>query len=536
MKQQEFDRILMDDLAAIPPAEHIIATANPLDASITKILWGMVLTFFKLDFLYLNYILPLLGSVLLYLGYRSLRKENQWFKLCWLISGVLLLWHAVFDVLAATPILAQLSRSALNWPLTALTSAAHFTLLFSLRAGLRTAFAATGEKPPKDWLKVGILAEALVYAIAVWCDLVPLTEVDAIFSTFGPQIIDGWEWLYHSRTIAVIILQIFLLFCIGKQGSALVGRGYCVTPAPVRLSAKAVIAGVFAAVLLCLPPVLYLGSHVPMPETQIFDLNLTEQQKQTRQKLVELGLPEGLAGLLDGAELDACADAVAVHNPSYFSAYLKNSIDSDKYDTFATQAFAGQETRLSAWMVVLPDQTIRVYQWFEYTRLPEVRLQEQFSVDPSGNHPQDDYAARLVWEQDGVPYTCQPEVQIKGGQTADQLDEEALWWYENELERLGYLHYSLWIDYSIPKDAETMQGYTAYTADISRHFRQEAEFGSDFYDFFYYAIRHQTGFLQYPYGDLTDLGGHSGSYMNVPGASLYGSVNFQFDLPRSSLP
>ncbi|MBQ8801918.1 MAG: hypothetical protein IJZ52_06510, partial [Clostridium sp.] len=92
MKQQEFDRILMDDLAAIPPAEHIVAAANPLDASITKILWGMVLTFFKLNFFYLNYILPLLGSILLYLGYRSLRKENRWFKLCWLISGVLLLW------------------------------------------------------------------------------------------------------------------------------------------------------------------------------------------------------------------------------------------------------------------------------------------------------------------------------------------------------------------------------------------------------------------------------------------------------------
>lgn len=535
MKQKEFDRILMDDLAAIPPAEHIVAAANPLDASITKILWGMVLTFFKLNFFYLNYILPLLGSILLYLGYRSLRKENRWFKLCWLISGVLLLWHAVFDVLAATPILAQFSRSAWNWPLTALTSAAHFTLLFSLRAGLRTAFAATGEKLPRDWLKAGIIAEALVYAIAVWCDLVPLTEVDAIFPVFGAQIIDGWAWLYHGRTITAIVLQIFLLFCIGKQGSALVGRGYCVTPAPVWLSAKAVIAGVFATVLLCLPPAMYLTNHVPMPETQIFDLTLTEHQEQTRQTLVELGLPEGLAGLLDGTELDACSDAIAVYEPIVLDTIL---LGQERYDqsNFATQAFAGQENRISAWMVVLPDQTIRVYQWFEYTRLPEVRLQEQFSVDPSGNYPQGDYAARLVWKQDGATYTCQPEIQIKGGQTADQLDEEALWWYENELERLGYLHYSLWIDFSIPKDAETMQGYTAYTSDIRRHFQQEAEFGSRFYDFFYYAIRHQTCFLQYPYGDLTDLGGHSGSYMNVPGESLYGVCQFQFDLPRSSLP
>ena len=535
MTQKDFDRILMDDLAELPPSNYVVASATPLNTAIKNILWGMVLIFFKLNFFYLNHILPLLGACLLYLGYRSLRKENKWFRLCWIISGVLLIWHGVWDVLAATPVLAQLSRSALNWPLTALTSAINFTLLFSLRAGLRAAFAATGERQPKDWLKAGIIAEVAVYAIAIWCDLVSLTKVDAIFPVFGPQIVEGWEWLYHTRTFTAIALQIFLLFCIGKQGIALGGRGYRVTPSPVRLPAGRVIAGVFAAVLLALPPAMYLSNHVSMPEGQVFELTLTAEQEQTRQKLVELGLPGGLAELLDGAELDACSDAVAVYEPILLDTIL---LGQERYDqgNFATQSFAGQENRISAWMVVLPDQTIRVYQWFEYTRLPDVRLQEQFSVDPSGNYPQDDYAARLVWEQDGTAYTCRPEVQLKGGQTADQLDEEALWWYENELNRLGYLHYSLWIDFSIPRDAETMQGYTAYTADISRHFEQEAEFGSDFYDFFRYAIRHQTGFLQYPYGDLTDLGGHAGSYMNVPGESLYGSVTFQFDLPRSALP
>lgn len=533
MTQNEFDRILMDDLAELPPTNSIVASANPWRSAMEKIMWGMALNTFKLEFFYLQYILPLLGAVLMYLGFRSLRKENKWFGLCWGITSFTLVWHAVWVVLSATPLSQAWDNSSLFWPMTTVLNLLSLARLVLLRAGIRIAFAATGEPKPKDWLGRGILAHLGAYAVAVWSTLVPLTEPSAFF---GPQIMDEWRWLYYGRSIAFIALEIYLLVCISRQTNALAGRGYTITPAPVKCSARTVFLAVFAAVALALPPAMYLGSHVPMPEAQVFAFDLTEQQAQTRQKLVELGLPEGLADLLDGTELDTCAGAVAVYEPVYFSSYLKGSLSPTEHETFATQSFAGLETRISAWTVVLPDQTVRFYQWFEYTSLPEVRLQEQFSVDPSGSYPQDGYAARLVWAQDGTVYTCRPEVQLTGGQTADQLDEEALWWYEHELERLGHLHYSLWIDFSIPKNAETLQGYTAYTADISSHFEQEAEFGSGFYDFVHYAIRHQTGFLQYPYGDLSELGGHAGSYMNVPGESLYGTCQYSFDLPRSALP
>ena len=47
---------------------------------------GMGLTTVTLNFLYLDYILPAIGMVLLLLGLRSLRRENRWFGACYGIT------------------------------------------------------------------------------------------------------------------------------------------------------------------------------------------------------------------------------------------------------------------------------------------------------------------------------------------------------------------------------------------------------------------------------------------------------------------
>lgn len=45
--------------------------------ALCRILWGLALCTFRLEVFYLQYLLPLLGATLLYLGYRSLRRENR---------------------------------------------------------------------------------------------------------------------------------------------------------------------------------------------------------------------------------------------------------------------------------------------------------------------------------------------------------------------------------------------------------------------------------------------------------------------------
>ena len=82
MKQDEFDLRLTREMADLPPDPGEVQDYNPWQAAMSRILWGMALTTFRLEFFYLQYLLPLLGAALMYLGYRSLRRENPWFRLC----------------------------------------------------------------------------------------------------------------------------------------------------------------------------------------------------------------------------------------------------------------------------------------------------------------------------------------------------------------------------------------------------------------------------------------------------------------------
>lgn len=119
MKQDEFELRLTQEMADLPPGPGEVQDYNPWQAAMSKLLWGMALTTFRLEFFYLQYLLPLLGAALMYLGYRSLRRENPWFRLCWGLSGLLLAIHIALDILAATPVMGWIAGNpAVNWGLT----------------------------------------------------------------------------------------------------------------------------------------------------------------------------------------------------------------------------------------------------------------------------------------------------------------------------------------------------------------------------------------------------------------------------------
>ena len=146
MKQDEFELRLTQEMADLPPGPGEVQDYNPWQAAMSKLLWGMALTTFRLEFFYLQYLLPLLGAALMYLGYRSLRRENPWFRLCWGLSGLLLAIHIALDILAATPVMGWIAGNpAVNWGLTWPIRGMDLLLLFALWRGSRAAFRTVGE-------------------------------------------------------------------------------------------------------------------------------------------------------------------------------------------------------------------------------------------------------------------------------------------------------------------------------------------------------------------------------------------------------
>ena len=524
MKQDEFDLRLTREMADLPPDPGEVQDYNPWQAAMSRILWGMALTTFRLEFFYLQYLLPLLGAALMYLGYRSLRRENPWFRLCWGLSGLLLAIHIALDVLAATPVMGWIAGNpAVNWGLTWPILGMDLLLLFALWRGSRAAFRTVGEaQPPRDWLREGFLCYLLALATALWSELVPLTQD----SFFGLDIIDQYQWLYYGRAILFIALEIRLLVCIAHQSDALAGLGYDIAPAPVRVSARPFLLGVFALTLAAIPPALWLGGRLPTGPAEPA-AQLTAEQEDIRAHLVSLGLPEDVAAALDGAELERCARAVAVETGHWSDLDLTDDdVPLVEGNHLLVQAGDAQ-ARLSVWLVFLPHGQVRWYHFFQYETLPTLRLQEQFSVIPSSNYPADDYSGRLLWVEREAAYAATPDIHLAGGQTAEELTEDQRWWYQHELERLGHLKYTPYLSFSIPRQASAMMGYLAYTTDASA-FLDRAD-NPNFYDFVEIFLRHQSKLLHYPFRSIDDLGG-SGYYVNY-GPICFDHGNFYFEAP-----
>lgn len=523
MKPDEFDLHLMDEISQLPPPDPEVRDYTPWQASIRKIIWGMVLVTFRFEFFYLQYLLPLLGATLLYLGYRSLRKSDSWFTLCWGLSAFLLVFHMSSDILAATPLLTALEQNVwTNAFLIVLTIAANVVLLFALRAGIRRRFVSiTGEKP-KDWLGRGLIAYLLSLAISLWATLDPATEPSLFF---GQTITD--PLLHNGRSFAVIALQIYLLVCIFRQSEALAGRGYDIAPAPVRVPGKRFVLGVFLLVLLAIPPALWISCRLPTGEAQQVTAPLAGYQSTVRDHLVELGLPQELADTLDEAELTRCKDAYAVQTGYWIDLNLMDDTVPQAEGTDLLVPLDDDQARFSVWLVFLPQGQVRWYYFFRYDTLPALRLQEQFSLNVTGNNAHDDYTAALLWQEGETTYLSHPQVLLAGGQTAEELTEDQRWLYEAELKRLGHLHYTPYLSFSISQKATALVGYLAYTADASEQLDPENTY--DYYDFTHLFLRRQTALLHYPFYSIDNLGGSSS-------LRAYGPIHFAYGTFEHSAP
>ena len=491
MSPNEFDRRIVEDLSQLPPAPGEVWGYAPWRSAMTKILWGMGLTTIHFEFLYLQYLLPLLGAALLYLGFRSLRKENRWFKLCWVLSGVLLAVHMATDILTATPVMGWITQNpALQWGLTWLLLGMNLLMLFSLWRGTRAAFAVVGEKQPKDWLAQGFVCYLLSLAIALWSELVPYTET----TMFGADIIDQYQWLVTGRSIAGLILMIRLLMCIAYQSSALANRGYSITPVPVRFAPTVFLAGVFAVVLLSSIAVLWLSSRAPALEAQPLSAVHAEEYSSVRAHLVDLGMDADLANSLDKTELERCRDALAVYDLPLTHAYGENTYNREDETGRADVEYV----TLRSWAVQLPDDQVRYYLTFRWLQNPEYNIRDGLTGDPSSYDPSYDFSARILWDQDGQTWSAAPTVHLGGGETPEELPDWALEWYDYELENLGHLAYIPWCQFSFPADSENRWGWMAWSQDRS----------DDAGTLYYLSLlfyRHQVSWLHYPYYSFPQL-------------------------------
>ena len=136
-EQEEFDRYLEQELGEALPRESAVGEVNPWDTPIRYIVWGVILTHIGLEFLYLQYLMPMIGVLLSYLGFRSLRRCGAGFRAAWALALAELVWQAVYLGLLVTP---HLPEGSCAVALGLVHTAAGIVQLCALRAGLRRVY------------------------------------------------------------------------------------------------------------------------------------------------------------------------------------------------------------------------------------------------------------------------------------------------------------------------------------------------------------------------------------------------------------
>jgi len=349
---------LTDDLSGI----------NPFGAAIGKIITGMVMTTITLEFLCLNYILPTVGIMLIYLGMRTLRKVNRWFTAGWIAALFKLILTSLHMVLQVTPYVSLMA----GWGLWA-GQAVHMVFLACLGFGIQKAGCDAGLEKPKMPTWPVILWQAVLIVLA-------LAEVS------------GW---------AVMILMLYawvkMVKHISHCADDLEQAGYSVPVSPVWFSAKPLLVAYLVLLLAVMTGASLLVNYTPVDSTALDRDGLTgasAEAAELREVLTEKGFPEDVLETIldeDLADLGGPEDILAV-----------DGLFEDNNTT--------NTERMDGWSVSVQtaDGRIKNFVWFTYADGKHAGLVDSVKIQYEENQKNYSPTGRIFWEKKGEAFMAEP--------------------------------------------------------------------------------------------------------------------------------
>ena len=371
-ERDRFDERIEQELAGIVPGEGIVGEVDPWRVPLGRIAAGLALTGITLNFLYLQYLLPALGIVLQYLGFRALRRSGPAFRLAWALSAVRLVWFAAFTALEATP---WAPKGALVYALGLTAMGIQVVQLLALRAGLREVCRRAETPQQGDPLRSAVIWQLVVIVLA----FSPLSQ----------------SWLAFLPMLLAFVLIIRSLV---RLSGSLGGAGYCFVDAPVCVSSRVMKWGYLLACLL-----LVLGASVCVNHPRLDAQPQPAQgEAETRQALAALGMPEEVLADLSDEYVRALEGALYVYaQQDVMSFYSSTTTEVQKANTEADQ--------LGSYIIYieLPDSRMAVLNYFDWRQGgaywgDAVKLGWQDTYE----HLTGQIGGALLYEKDGQVYTA----------------------------------------------------------------------------------------------------------------------------------
>ena len=265
---------------------NVAKNVTPWKKAMQNLLVGFGISAASISYFPLDFIFSAIGSVLVFFGFRSLRKENRAFKVGCGISVLFLIYTFAIYVFEACAVFGEFSET---------TAAAmiKYCFIFLRLVELIAIVKGVGSVQKKAGLEGKNKGWKLVFWYGLMC----------LFALFN----------YTGILVYVLIIAyIIMIVRLYKFYSSLDNAGFAIRPAKIHIGSKAF--SITAAVLLIVSIItanVFFGSY-PMK----FNIRTDETSKSValvKTKLASLGFPKDVLDDLSNEEILDCKNAKEVH-------------------------------------------------------------------------------------------------------------------------------------------------------------------------------------------------------------------------------
>ena len=388
MNENRFDFLsdneLSEMLSPFPPPDSVTKAVSPWRKATRQMLIGFALMAVVPQIFPLNLICPLAGSISMFLGFRSLRKENSWFFFGFILSCVILGSEAV-SIFLNSSVVRYTSQSSAPFSVMSLSS----LLLIFLTSVSISAGIITVKK------RLGCTSSALS----------PFAFVGIMTLIIFLALINFTGALTFFVLIAYVLVFIFLI----KLSKELDGIGYSIKIAGAVNSDKTVVTICLGLAFLISLTGYVFFSRYPM-EWQPQVKNESAQIDGIKNNLLSLGFPEDVLSDLKDEDILQCENAVYVDSRRDYQAFNNGrKVSESKGNTTYIHTEYDEEEVLFTTINVLIDEEKNEWKLFHHFKWVIDKGYfgaEAISVEPSTSHsaPKEP-SGQVLYDFEGKTYT-----------------------------------------------------------------------------------------------------------------------------------
>lgn len=441
--EREFDTILESTVYDLPP-EDIVSEVTPWKKSMHRVLIGLALSTFTLNFWWLNYILPAIGMVLMLLGFRTMHKENDWFKRCYGITLIRSVYYFPLLILNATIYQQTFYESGWTSWLTVINLILQFSQLVCMWQGIK----AVQRKAGLEEHAGGALG------LMIWFGIICLLGIIQ----------------YSGIIIAAIVILVYILAIrsLWKLAGEMDEAGYMIEATPVRVP-DMILTGIITGMLALGLTVAYIFGGTYHMDWQPQEVTNAAEISEIKEHLITLGFPEDILDDMTDEDILDCKGAtrvaVDVYEHPFNEGHREMVYIEDPIPTFMEPGYHMQtvydvkELVITGIAVELPTEREhwKIIQHFRWVADPGYFGTESIQLWPAHRHGNggwgeaSSYTGQVLYDKDGVSYTA-PYISL-GEET---FTNNNIFWGES-------VSTDVFAEFSLPNNGENQRGYIAYT-------------------------------------------------------------------------